>query len=333
MIEEKTLTTVLEVNKFVTSFTGEKGKAVALDGVSFELRKGETLGIVGESGSGKSVTSLSIMGLLPKPAGKIESGEINYENVDLTKISLDELRKLRGGKIAMIFQEPMTALNPVKRVGAQLVEVFDIHFPSMTKEEKIKKSIEYLDRVGIPSPENRFNDYPHQLSGGMRQRVVIAMALCGEPEVLIADEPTTALDVTIQAQILELLKSLQKEREMSIIFITHDLGVIAQLCDRVVVMYAGKVAEIAPVDELFEKPLHPYTRGLLASIPNIEDEPKKKLNTIEGMVPSLFNMPSGCRFQNRCSLVQESCMEVSPNLVKISEQRFLACPVSEGKVK
>lgn len=316
---------ILEVKDLVTTFQTEHGKVTAIDGVSFTVPRGRTLGVVGESGSGKSVTSLSIMGLLPKPAGAIESGSIILEGRDLTQVPLEDMYKIRGQKISMIFQEPMTALNPVKKIGRQICEVFQLHFPTMTKGEMEAKAISLLDQVGIPSPQQRVNDYPHQLSGGMRQRAMIAMALACEPDILIADEPTTALDVTIQAQILELMQELQRSHGMAILFITHDLGVIAELCDEVIVMYGGRVLESANVDRLFASPCHPYTRGLLASIPRLEQERKTPLKTIEGMVPSLVDMPAGCRFANRCSYSTDLCRSQVPEFETVAEDHLVRC--------
>ena len=326
---------ILKVEDLVTSFQTEGGKVTAIDGVSFEVRKGRTLGVVGESGSGKSVTSLSIMGLLPKPSGQIDSGTIEYDGKNLANLNLEEMYKIRGNKIAMIFQEPMTALNPVKKIGKQLEEVYQLHFPEMSSEDMRAKSIDLLSQVGIPSPEQRVKEFPHQLSGGMRQRAMIAMALACEPDILIADEPTTALDVTIQAQILELMEELQKKSDMSILFITHDLGVIAELCDDVIVMYAGRVVEAAPVETIFDSPKHPYTKGLLSSIPRLEDERKTKLRTIEGMVPSLADMPKGCRFENRCPYAGDKCKHSVPQFEAVAEGHKVRCfkwkSVGEGQ--
>lgn len=317
--------TLIAVKELVTTFDTEMGVLRAVDGVSFDVRKGKILGIVGESGCGKSVTSLSIMRLLPKPTGKIASGNISFNGYDLAALPAHEMRKIRGKRISMIFQEPMTALNPVHRVGNQLQEVFRLHFPEMNPDEIHKSSIKLLDQVGIPSPELRMNEYPHQQSGGMRQRVMISMALACNPELLIADEPTTALDVTIQAQILELMKSLQKKSRMAIILITHDLGVIAEMCDDVVVMYAGQIVESAPVIELFRYPKHPYTRGLLNSIPRMDRPGRVKLNVIEGMVPDLNDFPKGCRFQNRCPHAIDKCAEKSPPTEIASNGHTVAC--------
>jgi len=302
---------VLEVRNLVTTFDTDAGRLTAVDGVSFQVRRGRTLGIVGESGCGKSVTAFSIMRLLPQPMGKIAGGQVLFDGIDLVTAPPEEMLKIRGGRIGMIFQEPMTALNPVHTIGRQLSEVFLLH-RTQDKREALALSIEILGKVGIPSPEVRVGEYPHQLSGGMRQRVVIAMALACKPSVVIADEPTTALDVTIQAQILELMQELQHEMGMAIVLITHDLGVIAEMCDDVVVMYAGQVAEAGPVERIFAAPSHPYTRGLLESIPRLATPRKTRLKTIEGMVPSLADMPVGCRYQNRCPYRAEICAQPPP---------------------
>ncbi len=316
---------ILEVKDLATEFDTEQGVARALDDISFEVKAGETLGIVGESGCGKSVTALSILRLLPKPAGNIVSGEVIFKGQDLIRLPADDMHNIRGNRIAMIFQEPMTALNPVYRISRQLNETLALHNPEMNKAEINEASINMLKRVGIPAPERRMKEYPHQLSGGMRQRVMIAIALLCKPEILIADEPTTALDVTIQAQILQLLKDLQKETGMAIIFITHDLGVIAELCDRVVVMYGGRIIEQADILTLFDKPRHPYTRGLLNAIPRLDKSSKEVLSTIPGMVPSLFDFLPGCRFQNRCDYVQEQCTQDIPVLESDSDGHQVRC--------
>lgn len=314
---------VLEVRDLVTTFDTDAGTLTAVDGVSFPVRRGRTLGIVGESGCGKSVTALSIMRLLPQPMGKIRSGSILFDGKDLATLPTEEMRKIRGGRIGMIFQEPMTALNPVHSIGRQLSEVFLLH-RTRNEREALQMSVEMLRKVGIPSPEIRIGEYPHQLSGGMRQRVVIAMALACKPDVVIADEPTTALDVTIQAQILELMQSLQDEMGMGIMLITHDLGVIADMCDDVVVMYAGRIAESGPVQTLFSTPSHPYTRGLLNSIPRLTTPRKSRLPIIEGMVPSLAELPAGCRFQNRCPYRINAC-SVQPALEEVGPGHRSAC--------
>lgn len=309
---------ILEVKNLQTSFFTEGGEIKAVDGVSFDLYKGKTVGIVGESGCGKSVTSLSIMRLIPSPPGKIVGGEINYQGKNLLNLSMNEMRKIRGNEISMIFQEPMTSLNPVYTVGNQLVEAILLH-QDLSKSAAIDKAVEMLRLVGIPAPEKRIKDYPHQLSGGMRQRVMIAMALSCNPQILIADEPTTALDVTIQAQILDLLRDLQQKVGMAIMLITHDLGVVAEMAHEVVVMYAGKVAERAPVKDIFKNPQHPYTRGLLNSIPVLSKDPtgkikKSRLEPIPGIVPNLLQLPQGCRFQERCKFVTDACKGTEPEL-------------------
>lgn len=316
---------LLEVQDLSVSFDTDEATVAVLDNVAFQLAEGETLGVVGESGCGKSVTSLAIMGLLPKPAGHVTNGRISFHGEDLLSYRPEQMRSIRGRKISMIFQEPMTALNPVQRVGHQLMETLQLHRSNCTREEQLKISEELLDRVGIPEPRQRLTEYPHQLSGGMRQRVMIAMALIHVPDILIADEPTTALDVTIQAQILELIAELQRDNGMAVIFITHDLAVIAEIADRVIVMYAGRVAEEASAMELFAQPLHPYTQGLLDSIPTLSGIPKTQLNTIRGMVPSFAEMPSGCRFRNRCDRAQELCAEEVPKYPLDANMRKVAC--------
>jgi len=301
---------ILEVKDLVVEFKTDRGSITAVKGVNFEVFKGKTLGIVGESGSGKSVTALSIMRLIPSPPGRVAGGKILYRGENVLDIPLDDMRTIRGNKIAMIFQEPMTSLNPVFTVGNQIEEVFELHQKDLDKHQRHEKAIEMLKLVGIPSPEKRVLEYPHQLSGGMRQRVMIAMSLACEPDILIADEPTTALDVTIQAQILELMKKLQDEMGMGIIMITHDLGVVAETCDDVAVMYCGQIVERADVKTLFEHPRHPYTKGLIESIPSFDSTKggvRGRLPTIDGMVPSLFDLPKGCNFQNRCKYVTEKC--------------------------
>jgi peptide/nickel transport system ATP-binding protein len=315
---------LLDVQDLSVEFDTEAGVVRAVDGVSFAVHAGQTLGIVGESGCGKSVTALSILRLLPRPMGRVAGGRILFRGEDLATVPDARIQQVRTGEIGMIFQEPMTALNPVHRIGRQLSEAFLLH-QRVTPREALERSVEVLERVGIPSPEIRVNEYPHQLSGGMRQRVVIAMALACRPALVIADEPTTALDVTIQAQILELMKSLQQEMGMSIILITHDLGVIAETCDDVLVMYAGRVAEQGTVDDVFDRPVHPYTRGLLESIPRLEYERKTRLRTIEGMVPGLMDLPAGCRFNNRCTKVQDRCREAAPGLDRVGDEHSVAC--------
>jgi oligopeptide/dipeptide ABC transporter ATP-binding protein len=315
---------ILAVKNLVTTFDTEAGKIRAVDNVSFQVQKGSTLGIVGESGCGKSVTALSVLRLLPKPTGNIEQGQILMNGEDINQLPKEKMYEIRGHRIAMIFQEPMTALNPVYKIGNQLAEVYQLHFPEMDEKEIWEQSVEMLHKVGIPEPAQRMEEYPHQISGGMRQRVMIASALAGSPEILIADEPTTALDVTIQAQILDLMKSLQRETGMAIIFITHDLGVIAETCDDVLVMYAGTVAETASVVDLFKNPAHPYTLGLVASIPRLEGISKTKLTVIRGMVPSLFDLPDGCRFSNRCPYKMVGCEIEPPALRTVNGADHLA---------
>lgn len=305
---------ILEVKDLVVEFKTDRGTITAVNGVNFDVYKGRTLGIVGESGSGKSVSALSLMRLIPTPPGNIAGGTIKYRGDNVLDLPMDMMRTIRGNKIAMIFQEPMTSLNPVFTVGNQIEEVLELHQSELSKVERKEKAIEMLRLVGIPSPEDRVNEYPHQLSGGMRQRVMIAISLACEPDILIADEPTTALDVTIQAQILELMKKLQKEFGMGIIMITHDLGVVAETCDDVAVMYCGQIVEQADVRTLFKSPKHPYTKGLIESIPSFDSTAagaKGRLPTIEGMVPSLFDLPKGCNFQNRCFKVTDTCLGVN----------------------
>ena len=290
--------TLLEVRDLVTSFQTDIGWVRAVDGVSFDIPRGKTIGLVGESGCGKTVTAMSIVDLLPKPAGNVLEGEILFNGEDLRRANEKRMHEVRGGEIGVIFQEPMSALNPVHRIGKQLVEAIRIH-QKVSAREALQQAVELLDKVGIPAPERGVLDYPHQLSGGMRQRVMIAMAISCGPDLLIADEPTTALDVTVQAQILELVESMQAELGMSVLLITHDLGVIAENCDEVVVMYAGRVVERAPVLELFAKPLHAYTKGLLSSIPRLEYERKSELSTIPGQVAAIRDFVTGCRFCQR----------------------------------
>lgn len=313
---------VLELKNLQTYFYTDMGVAKSVDGVSYKVRQGQTLGVVGESGCGKSVTAKSIMGLIPQPPGKIVGGEILFEGRDLTKFSIDELRKVRGKDIAMIFQEPMTSLNPVYTVGDQIMEMI-LNHEDVTEQEARTRAIKLLEEVGIPSPEKRVDDYPHNMSGGMRQRVMIAMSLACSPKLLLADEPTTALDVTIQAQILELMNKLQEERNTAIVMITHDLGVVAETCDHVVVMYAGHVAENADVFTLFENPCHPYTIALFKSIPDLSGD-GGRLFTIDGMVPSAYDFPEGCRFKARCPFATEQC-NTRPEMEEIAPEHYIAC--------
>ncbi len=308
---------LLRISNLITEFDTDEGRVRAVDDISFSVKAGETVGIVGESGCGKSVTASSIMRLLPQPMGQIVGGQIIFKGQDLTRLSIAEMEKIRGAHIGMVFQEPMTALNPVHTIGRQLAEVLLLH-KKISAHQALRDSAAMLERVGIPSPDIRMGEYPHQLSGGMRQRVVIAMALACNPSLLIADEPTTALDVTIQAQILELIKELQNDMGMSVILITHDLGVIAETSQSVVVMYAGKVAEMGSVYDIFDHPTHPYTKGLLHSIPRLDTPPKSHLNTIEGMVPGLRDLPAGCRFENRCPYRQPECSRSVPAIEAVS---------------
>ncbi|MFM7846848.1 MAG: ABC transporter ATP-binding protein [Planctomycetota bacterium] len=309
---------MLQVKDLRVEFRTDDGVVQAVNGISFAVQPGETLGIVGESGSGKSVTSLAMMGLIPQPPGRIVGGQVLLGNDDLLLLSREQMQKTRGRRIAMIFQDPMTALNPFLTVGEQLCEMTRLHF-RWTAEQAERHAIEMLEKVGIPSAARRIHDYPHQFSGGMRQRVMIAMALSCEPEVLIADEPTTALDVTIQAQILELLQQLQRERGMSILLITHDLGIVANSCHRVVVMYGGRIVEEAPVGELFAQPRHPYTRGLLASVPRWDGQETQLLQAIEGQPPNMADPPSGCTFHPRCPFSIDRCRVELPQLVMRAE--------------
>jgi len=313
---------LLKVNNLKTYFFTDDGVVKAVDGVNFEVYPGETLGIVGESGCGKSVTSLSILRLLDEK-GKIVDGEIIFEGKDLVKLDENEMREIRGNDIAMIFQEPMVALNPVYTVGDQIMEAIILH-QKVHKDEARKIAIDMLRKVGIPEPEKRVDEYPHELSGGMRQRAMIAMALSCHPKLLIADEPTTALDVTIQAQILELMKQLQKDLDMAIIMITHDLGVIAEISDRVAVMYAGKMVEYTDVKRLFKNPKHPYTWALLNAIPRLDIE-QERLFSIPGVVPDALHFPSGCKFHTRCEFATEKCRNEEPGLIEIEDGHFVAC--------
>ncbi len=314
---------LLEVNDLRTYFYTDDGIARAVDGVDFQLDRGETLGLVGESGCGKTVTSLSIMRLVPEPPGRIVGGEIIFKGQDILKLSEREMRSIRGNEISMIFQEPMTSLNPVYTCGNQIAEAIVLH-QKVGKKEAKSGVIEMLRFVGIPDPEVRAGEYPHQLSGGMRQRVMIAMALSCRPSILIADEPTTALDVTIQAQILDLLRKLREELHMAMLLITHNLGVIAEMADRVAVMYAGKIVEKADVEAIFETPSHPYTRGLLKSIPALGHK-KEKLTAIRGTVPNPVHFPSGCRFNPRCDLADDRCRTEEPELLEIDPGHKVSC--------
>ena len=320
---------LLDVQHLVTSFTSDKVKTVAVEDVSFQVHEGETVGIVGESGSGKSVTSMSVMRLIEAPSGKIESGKIMFEGKNLLELSEKEMQKVRGHDISMIFQEPTTSLNPTKLCGDQIAESIIIH-QGKSKDEAHKMAVEMLRLVGIPLPEQRAREYPHQLSGGMRQRVMIAIALSCSPKLLIADEPTTALDVTNQAQILKLMRDLKEKMGMSIMLITHDLGVVAEMSEKVIVMYLGKIVEEAEAVELFKNPKHPYTMGLMKSIPTLAT-PKGKLYTIEGFIATADNKPSGCGFHPRCPYAMEICKTKTPEFTYLENGHRYACHLSEVK--
>ena len=315
---------LLEVKHLRTEFfSSKKSSVTAVDDVSFDIKKGEIVGLVGESGCGKSVTSLSIMQLLKDTPGKVTNGEVIFQGRNLLDASKKEMLDIRGDKMSMIFQEPMSSLNPSMRIDKQMIEGIRLHTP-LTKAEARKKAADILSQVGIPDPQRVLKNYPHQLSGGMRQRVMIAMAMSCEPDLLIADEPTTALDVTIQAQILELMKKIQQDKGMSILLITHDLGVVAEMCSRVIVMYAGKIVEEAPVEILFANPTHPYTQGLIASVPKLGSG-VKVLPSIPGSVPDLSAMPKGCRFAPRCKYATEKCHQEQPELLSVGEKQKCRC--------
>jgi len=316
---------LLEIRNLKTYFEVRRSVLKAVDDVSLSIEAGKTMGLVGESGCGKSVTAASIMGLVPMPPGKIAGGEILFEGVNLLKLPESKMKKIRGNSISMIFQEPMTSLNPVFTVGDQVAEVIRLH-QGLSRRETRDKVIEVFGMVGIPAAESRITDYPHQMSGGMRQRVIIAMALACNPKLMIADEPTTALDVTIQAQILDLMNKLKEEAGASILFITHDLGVIAEMAQNVAVMYAGKVVEEADVDTLFAEPRHPYTIGLMSSIPVPgREEKRRRLSTIPGVVPSLFKLSEGCLFHERCAEAREECRRVSPPIIDLGNGHMVRC--------
>ncbi len=311
-------TPLLEVRDLHVEFHTRDGVAKAVNGVSYSVNAGETLAVLGESGSGKSVTAQAIMGILDMPPGKIPSGEILFQGTDLLKLPAEEYRKIRGSKIAMIFQDALSSLNPVHTVGAQLGEMFRVH-RGMSKKDSLAKAVELMDRVKIPAAKARVGDYPHQFSGGMRQRIMIAMAMALEPDLIIADEPTTALDVTVQAQVMDLLAELQREMNMGLILITHDLGVVADVADKIAVMYGGRIVETAPVHEIYKRPAHPYTRGLLDSIPRL-DQKGQELYAIKGLPPNLLNIPSGCAFNPRCPKAQDVCRTDVPALHRVTEQ-------------
>ena len=314
---------LLSIEGLQTRFNSDGKTFLAVDDVSIAVDRGQVVGVVGESGCGKSVTALSVMGLIPDPPGRIVGGRIVFDGDDLLRKSEAEMRRIRGKRIGMIFQEPMTSLNPVFTVGDQIGEALRLH-EGLDKKAARERAIDLLKQVGIPAPEDRVDRYPHEMSGGMRQRVMIAMALACNPDLLIADEPTTALDVTIQAQILDLIRRLQAERNMAVLLITHDLGVVAETCEHVVVMYAGRVVEQAPADELFAAPRHPYTAGLLRSMPGASTG-SDRLRTIPGVVPSLAELPAGCRFRARCDRAVEVCARIDPELVQLGGRRAAAC--------
>jgi oligopeptide transport system ATP-binding protein len=315
---------LLRVDDLRTYFYTEEGIVKAVDGVSFDIAPGEILGLVGESGCGKTVSALSILRLIPIPPGKIISGSVLFEGKDLVRMNEDGIRHVRGNKIAMIFQEPMTSLNPVLTIGRQLTETLELHL-KMDRSAATQRAVELLEMVGIPEARSRISDFPHQFSGGMRQRVMIAMALSCNPKLLLADEPTTALDVTIQAQILELLTRLTRELGTSVIIITHNLGVVARYADRVNVMYAGKIVEAASAENLYHRPRHPYTLGLLRSVPRLDQARKEKLDPIEGMPPDLVRVPPGCSFRPRCRFAVDRCAEETPPLIAVEDSRTSAC--------
>lgn len=318
---------LLKVSNLKTYFYSYEGIVKAVDAVNFSVNQGETLGIVGESGSGKSVTALSIMRLIPQPPGKIVSGNIVFDGKNLCNLSEKEMRKIRGSKISMIFQEPMTSLDPVFTIGHEIIETILLH-QNITKKEARERAIRMLEVVGIPDAHKRMNNYPHELSGGMRQRIMIAMALSCNPQLLIADEPTTALDVTIQAQILQLINDLKEKFNAAVLMITHDLGVISEMCDYVAVMYAGHIVEYTDIYTLFEKPLHPYTRGLNRSIPRI-DRDRKNLDTIKGIVPNLLYLPPGCPFNSRCDYAFEKCFKEMPAFTEVDKNHLVKCHLVE----
>lgn len=320
---------LLNIKDLNIHYTTEDGTVEAVNGINIELNKGETLGLVGETGAGKTTTALGIMRLVPNPPGKIVSGEINYEGKDLLKISEEEMRTIRGNKISMIFQDPMTSLNPVMTVGEQIAEVIEIH-QDVTMQEAMEKAKDMLELVGIPGA--RVNDYPHQFSGGMKQRVVIAIALACNPQLLIADEPTTALDVTIQAQVLDMMNNLKKEFGTAMILITHDLGVVAQACDKVAIMYGGEIIEAGKIKDIFENTKHPYTKGLFGSIPNLDDD-VDRLSPIKGLMPDPTNLPSGCKFHPRCPHADEICAQKVPKDTMTESGHTVKCLIYEGLVE
>ena len=314
---------LLDIKNLILNFYTNRGQITALDGINLKLYKNESLGLVGETGCGKSITALSIMRLIPAPPGKIVQGEIFFDGKDLLKIPETEMRRVRGGKISMIFQEPSTSLNPVFKVGDQIIEAIQLH-QKLGREKGKRKTVEMLEKVGMPDPKDIINRFPHELSGGMQQRIMIAMALSSNPKLLIADEPTTALDVTTQAQILDLIKELKKDIISSMLLITHDLGIVAEICDRVAVMYTGNIIEHAELKTLFKSPLHPYTRGLLDAIPKMNAH-NKELGFIPGTLPDLMKLPEGCKFNPRCPHQMEICLKKKPELEEVKEGHFAAC--------
>ena len=316
--------TLMKVSGLATQFFTEDGIVKAVDGIEYDLEEGETLGLVGESGCGKSVSALSVLRLIPNPPGRIVGGEVMFEGQDLLKLSEEDMRHIRGNRISMVFQEPMTSLNPILTIGRQITEPLELHM-GMTQQQAEDRAIELLGLVGIPDAAARINDYPHQFSGGMRQRVMIAMALSCSPKLLIADEPTTALDVTIQAQVLELMQRAAKEVGASLIVITHNLGVVARYADRVNVMYAGKIIERGTAEEIYKNPKHPYTVGLLQSVPRLDEPRREKLNPIEGMPPDLVDLPPGCSFRARCTYAVDRCAEEVPPLASVGDDHLAAC--------
>lgn len=322
---------LLTVKNLKTHFYMASGIVKAVDGVSFSLDKGQVMGIVGESGCGKSVTASSMIRLLPPKIGKIVDGEITFEGRDVLRLSEKELRAFRGRDVSMIFQNPMTSLDPVFKIGSQMVEMIRAHHSEVTREEALRLSIEALRMVGIPNPESRVNAYPYELSGGMCQRVIIAMAVCCQPKLLIADEPTTALDVTVQSQVLKLIKKMQKEKDAAVLMITHNLGIVWEMCDTVMVMYAGKTVEYTTARELYSNPLHPYSWGLLGSMPRLSDSRQERLVTIEGMPPDLRLTGSCCNFYNRCPYAQPVCHEEVPELVDLGNHHMVACHRQNGR--
>jgi len=324
---------LLKIENLHTHFFTEEGIIKAVNGVDLTINKGDTLGLVGESGCGKSVTALSVMRLIPPQSGRIAKGSITFNGQDLATLTEEEMRRIRGNRMAMIFQEPMTSLNPVFRIGHQIAEAFQLH-RNLSRKEGLEQATEMLVKVGIPDPRKRLMEYPHQMSGGMRQRVMIAMALANNPQLIIADEPTTALDVTIQAQILDLMNRIKEEFGASILLITHDLGVVAQMASWIAVMYAGRIVEYAETVELFKRPRHPYTLGLMASIPKMNEPPPpdRMLRAIPGVVPSLLDLPPGCAFQDRCEFVIEKCRRTVPALAEAGGGHLLRCWLHEGEV-